>query len=89
MQTQNIPQHKGGDPEKGPVVPIVVNNVTREIHRGSQTVSEIKRVGEVPQADDLNQSIDGKLEQLPDDGRVTIKGHEIFVSQPKSGGSSS
>ncbi len=70
------------------VVTIIVNSLEREIHRGRQPVSEIKRVGEVPQADQLEQVIDGKLVPLADDGAVTIKGGEEFVSHPRDSGSS-
>ena len=69
-------------------VSISINGVTKQIHRGSHTVAEIKTLGDVPLADDLEQVIDGKLTPLPDDGRVTIKGGEIFVSHPKDSGSS-
>jgi len=75
-------------PQTGPIVKIKVNNIVVEIHRGHQTVAKIKQVGGVPLADDLNQMIDGKLTQLPDDGAVTIKGGEEFFSQPKTGGDS-
>ena len=70
------------------VVTIIVNSVEREIHRGRQQVTEIKRVGEVPQADQLEQVIDGKLVPLADDEAVTIKGGEEFVSHPRDSGSS-
>ena len=70
------------------VVTIIVNSVERQIHRGRQPVSEIKRVGEVPQADQLEQVIDGKLVPLADDAAVTIKGGEEFVSHPRDSGSS-
>lgn len=70
------------------VVTIIVNAVEREIHRGRQPVSEIKRIGEVPQADQLEQVIDGKLVPLADDAAVTIKGGEEFVSHPRDSGSS-
>ena len=70
------------------VVTIIVNSVEREIHRGRQPVSEIKRIGEVPQADQLEQVIDGKLVPLADDAAVTIKGGEEFVSHPRDSGSS-
>lgn len=75
-------------PDTGPIVPITVDNNVRQIHRGSQTVSEIKNAGGVPQAFALDQLIDGKLTELPDGGRVTIKGGEVFVSHPKDSGSS-
>lgn len=69
-------------------VSISVNGVTKQIHRGSQTVAEIKTLGGVALADDLEQVIDGKLTPLTDEGRVTIKGGEMFVSHPKDSGSS-
>jgi hypothetical protein len=74
--------------EHGPVVTIVVNNKERRIHRGRQTVAAIKKVGEVPLADDLEQLINGTLEPLADDGSVTIHGGEQFISHPKGAGSS-
>jgi hypothetical protein len=75
-------------PQPGPVVVIKVNNADVRIHRGNQTVSEIKTAGSVPQAHDLEQVIDGKLVLLPDDGHVVIKGSEVFVSHPKDSASS-
>ena len=74
--------------EPGPEVKIQINGVSKLIHRGHQTVAEIKKVGGVPLADELEQLIDGKLNPLPDDGAVTIKGGEIFMSHVRSGGSS-
>jgi hypothetical protein len=78
----------GHEPERGPTVTITINNVPRTIHRGRQTVAAIKEVGGVPLAEDLDQVIHGKLTPLPDDGAVTIKGGEEFVSHVKDGGSS-
>lgn len=75
-------------PEPGPEVKISINGVSQAIHRGRHTVIEIKKLGDVPLADELEQVIDGKLTPLPDDGAVTIKGGEIFKSHPRSGGSS-
>lgn len=74
-------------PEQGPVVPITINDNVYRIHRGRQTVKAIKEVGHVPQADELEQVIDGTLTPLPDEGAVTIKGQEIFISHPRDGGS--
>lgn len=83
-EKQGHPEH----PEQGPMVQIFINGKPFSIHRGSQTVEAIKRAGNVPLADDLEQNIDGKLTPLADDGRVTIKGGEKFVSHPKDSGSS-
>lgn len=82
---------KGGDkpnPETGPNVTITINGNSVSIHRGHQTVAAIKAAGGVPLADDLSQVVDGKLVLLEDSGGVTLKGHEVFVSSPKSGASS-
>lgn len=78
----------GGEPHTGPIVDIMVNNVKFEIHRGHQMVSAIKTAGKVPLVDDLEQVVENKLVPLPDDGAVTIKGGEVFVSHPKDSGSS-
>lgn len=70
------------------IVTITVDGKPVQIHRGRQSVSEIKSLGHVPAAFDLDEVVDGKLVPLPDDGHVIIKGEEIFLSHPKSGHSS-
>jgi hypothetical protein len=70
------------------IVTVTVNKIPREIHRGRQPVSEIKQVGEVPAADELEQLVNGKLEPLDDNAAVTIKGGEVFVSHPRDSSSS-
>jgi hypothetical protein len=76
------------EPETGPIVEITINGVVKPIHRGRQTVSAIKTLGGVPQADELAEDVGGELKPLKDDGSVTIKGGEVFFSHPGSGGSS-
>lgn len=75
-------------PHQGPIVPITVNRKVYEIKRGRHTVKEIKELADVPPADELEQVIDGNLEPLPDDGVVTIKGGEVFLSHPRDCGAS-
>jgi hypothetical protein len=81
-------------PEKNPnehghdEVFITVNGKQVRIHRGRQSVAEIKTAGGVPLADDLEQVIEGRLVPLPDDGSVTIKGDEVFISHPKDSAAS-
>lgn len=75
-------------PETGSIVSIIINGVVKSIHRGSNTVDEIKKIGEVLIADDLEIIKEGKLIPLSDDGKITIKGGEEFVSHPKSSQSS-
>lgn len=78
---------QGNEHEQGPYVTITVNNIHVNIHRGHRTVAEIKAAAKVPLADDLEQIINGKLTPLPDDGAVTLKGEEQFISHPKDGSS--
>jgi hypothetical protein len=70
-------------PDANRLVEIKINGKQFRIRRGRHTVQEIKRLGGVPLADDLEQIIDGKMKLLPDDGAVEIKGGEVFVSHPK------
>ena len=76
------------DQGHGPDVHITIGINEYVIHRGSHTVSEIKTLGGVALADDLEQVVNGQLTPLADDARVTIKGGERFVSHPKDSGAS-
>lgn len=87
MPNDNHPEHPE-HPQTGPEVKITINNVEKTIHRGHQTVADIKTLGGVPLADDLEQLVDGVLTLLPDGGSVTIKGGEVFISHPKDSASS-
>lgn len=80
--------HGAADEHRKDVVEIFINNDPVMIHRGRQSVADIKRAGNVPLADVLVQDIEGKLTDLPDDGSVTIKPGLRFISHPRSGGSS-
>jgi hypothetical protein len=86
MPQNDKPEEKG--PETGPLVTITVDTKAYKIHRGHQTVVDIKNITGVPLAFELEQLIDGKLTPLPDNGDVTIKGGEVFLSHPKDGGAS-
>lgn len=88
MEEQVHDSHNGETTQHGPLVGITVNGRETTIHRGHRTVAEIKAVGGVQAADDLEQVIDGRLVLLSDDGSVTIKGGEVFVSHPKDSASS-
>jgi hypothetical protein len=77
------------DKDKRPtLVTITINRVAKEIEPGKHTVAEIKNLGGVPLADELDEEKNGNLHPLHDDGHVQIKGGEVFLSQPRSGGSS-
>lgn len=100
VSTAESAQSKHGDDDldstgqgnRRDIVTIIVNNKSYPIHRGRHSVSNIKRVGGVPLADELAEVIEKNtppLTPLSDDGAVTIKGGEIFVSYPKDSGSSS
>lgn len=81
-------ERKDEHPQTGPTVIITINNKAFSIHRGRQTVAHLKEVGGVSQGFDLDQVIDGKLVPLPDNGAVTIKGGEKFISRPKDSAAS-
>jgi hypothetical protein len=72
-------------PQHGDIVTIMVDNKACSIHRGHRTVAEIKAAAGVPAAFQLDQLIDGTFTPLADDGAVTIKGDEVFMSFPKGG----
>lgn len=76
------------DPHRRDLVSITVNRQPVEIHRGHQPVSEIKRVGNVPVADELAEVVNGKLVPLDYQSAVTIKGCEEFVSHPRDSAAS-
>jgi hypothetical protein len=80
--------HHGNDPQHGPRVTISINGTTYEIHRGRQTVATIKHTGSVAAAEELEQVIDGVFNPLPDDGTVTIKGGEVFISHVRASAAS-
>ncbi len=80
--------HEPPHPDHGPDVIIDVNGVKLSIHRGHQTVVQIKTIAGVNLAEVLEQIIGGQLTPLPDDGAVTIKGGEQFVSHVRSGAGS-
>jgi len=70
------------------IVTISVNDKPHEIHRGKHPVSEIKRIGGVPPAHELEEIIEGILTPLDDNGHVTIKGGEEFFGHVRDGASS-
>jgi len=74
--------------EDGRKVHITIDGQCIEIHSGEHKVSEIKHLGKIPEAYVLVQDEHGRLVPLADDGKVKIKGCEIFESHPREGGSS-
>jgi len=81
-QPQNSNEPK--DPQQGPEVTISVNSKPVQIHRGRQTVVVIKDKGGVPLAEELEEIINGVFTPLADDGAVTLKGGEIFISHVRA-----
>lgn len=75
--------------KKGEEVTITIGTNTEiQISEGVHTVTELKALGGVPEADDLEEVKNGKLHPLPDGSSVNIKGGEVFVSHPKNSQSS-
>ena len=73
---------------KHETVIITVDNHEKTIKRGKHSVADIKSVGGVMLSLDLEEILGGVLTPLNDDGNVTIKGGEVFISHPKDSGSS-
>lgn len=79
---------KGAKGHEEPNVPIFINNDRHMVPKGDHSVQELKNIGNVPLADELEQVLHGKLTPLPDDGKVEIGGGEKFVSHPRDSASS-
>jgi hypothetical protein len=69
-------------------VSITIDNKIYKVDRGRISVAELKQLGGIPAAYELEEIIDGKLVPLKDDQHVEIKGGEHFVSHPRAGASS-
>jgi hypothetical protein len=69
-------------------VEITIDGVKHKVAPGNTSVAELKKIGNVPVADELIQNIAGKLTPLADDATVCIVGGEEFVSHPRCGASS-
>ena len=76
------------DQNRGHLVRITIDGKGYEIQSGAHRVAEIKHLGNVPEAYVLVEDDKGRLIPLEDDGKVNIKGLEIFESHPRVGGSS-
>ncbi|WP_133506071.1 multiubiquitin domain-containing protein [Flavobacterium chryseum] len=70
------------------LVQIEINTKQYQISKGIHTVMEIKKLGSVPMAHELEQLIHGKLTPLDDNSSVLIKGSEKFFSHVRDGSSS-
>lgn len=80
--------HPGQRPETGPEVTITVNGEPKLIHRGSYTGAKLKETLSICASDELDQVVDGQFKPLAEDSHIVIKGHEVFVSHKRCGGSS-
>lgn len=74
--------------EEPRLVEIHINKNPYQISRGKHTVAEIKKLGGIPAAHELEELIDGKLTPLADDASVLIKGCEKFFGHVRDGSSS-
>lgn len=88
MNDVNKQPGKPGHPDTGSMASITLNGAQVSIHRGRQSVAEIKAAGKVPAAHELEQVEDGRLKPLADDGAITLKGGEVFISHPRDSASS-
>lgn len=82
-ESQTPPANQGKD-----LVTVTINGNAKQIHRGSDTVTELKVLLGVDAAQELDAVIGGEFKPLEDTQRLTIKGGEIFISHARRGGSS-
>jgi len=75
-------------PELPHDVPVTVDGVKHEVHRGDYIVSQFKKLVGVDPARELDEVVHGELKPLDDNARIEIKGGEVFVSHVRTGGSS-
>ena len=87
MNLENNHSHENSNTQ-GSLVEITVDSKKITIHRGHHSIAEIKQISSVPLAFDIEEVINGKLQPLADDGSLTIKGNEVFISHPKDSSSS-
>ena len=86
MSNESNQEHQSGKPITE--VTITIDGNPCPITKGEHTVVELKTLGHVPLAYDLDEIKGKKPHQLPDDGKTNISGDEVFVSHPKGSGSS-
>lgn len=68
---------------------ITINAVEHKVKKGTYIVAQLKKIGNVKSADELDQIKAGhELVPLEDDASVEIKGCEQFVSHKRDGSSS-
>lgn len=89
-QNPNHPPPAPGGPHEEPHGTVIIHVNSKEVptRRGAHTVAEIKKLGGVPLADELDQKVSETIVPLDQDGKVVIKGGEVFVSFPATGTSS-
>jgi hypothetical protein len=75
-------------PHPNPEVTITIDNKKYEVRPGKISVADLKQLGGISPAYELEEIIDGKLVPLKDDQHVEIKGGEHFVGHPRAGASS-
>jgi hypothetical protein len=84
---ENLKEKKSIVEEPGKsFVNITIDGVEKSIHRGNRQVSEIRSLGQIPDEFEIDQLKDSQYVPLADDGSVVIKGEEVFVRMPRSGG---
>jgi hypothetical protein len=85
---QEIQQTESKEHGHGHEVPVTIDNRTVEIQAREWVVSQLKTALGVDSSRELEQVVDGKLVPLDDNAKIHIRGHEVFVSHVRGGGSS-
>lgn len=90
LDTPHVAPHQAPPAEKQEkhLVTVTVDGQPKQVERGKHVVSEFKAIVGVPADYELDQVVDGEFRPLADDATIHVKGHEVFVSHVRRGGSS-
>jgi len=70
------------------LVSVTVDGKHHRVLEGHYLVSDFKKLVGVDASKELDEVVHGEFKPLDDNGRIHIKGGEVFVSHARQGGSS-
>jgi hypothetical protein len=88
IETQRQQASTSAGAKKNEIVEISINSTMFQVERGNYAVEKLRTIGSVPANEILSELKGGKFHDLQNNAHIEIKGGEVFVSHPASGGSS-
>lgn len=88
-QTSTLPMQASGEAkDRGHIITIEIDGVSRSIEQGKYVVSALKAMFNIPAEYELDRVVGGKFIPLADDETIQVHPKEQFVSHVRHGGSS-